>query len=279
MDNAMKKIYQDGVHDISNADYHASAGVSRSKLMLLEKSPYHFWHEVYSGKSEQREATPAMKTGSLFHTLLLEPELFDSEYHVIEQKTMPAKGTNPYLLIKEIAAGREVITSDMFTKAFKMASLIKEHEIVATLLDEAVFEQSIFWTDKETGIQFKARPDIWSEKMIVDLKTTADASLYKMQRAALDYGYYLQAGMAHEACKALGRPFDMFVILAAEKEAPHVPAVFMMDDDALQFGIDQFMRYKSQLHECMQSGKWPGYPVQELAVPGYAVKQFESDEE
>src|SRR5690606_11207746 len=104
--------------------------------------------------------------------------------------------------------GKIVLSDDQFEKVRDMVSQVSGHEIVTTLLDEAVFEQSIFWTDIETGIQFKARPDIWSSKMIVDLKTTQDAALFKLQRSALEYGYYLQAGMAFEACKAIGKPFE-----------------------------------------------------------------------
>jgi exodeoxyribonuclease VIII len=157
-----------------------------------------------------------------------------------------------------------------------MASHIKQHEIVTTLLHDAHFEKSIFWTDKETGIQFKTRPDIWSTKMVVDLKTTSDASPHAFMRAALNYGYYLQAGMAFEACKALDMPFEMFVILAAEKEAPYVPAVLIMDQAALEFGIKQFDAYKKKLKACLDADKWPGYPVQELSVPGFAKIEEEA---
>jgi hypothetical protein len=271
--------FKDGVYDISNEQYHAASGVSRSRLMLLDKSPYHFWYEVMSGEAEKKEATPAMNIGSAFHTMLLEPELFEREYAVMPQIDRRTKqGKEDYQAFVDESQGKIVLTQDQLDKVTQMANLVKRHEIVTTLLDEAVFEQSIFWTDQETGIQFKARPDIWSAKMIVDLKTTADASLYKLQRSALDYGYFLQAGMAYEACKAIGKPFEMFVILAAEKEAPHVPAVFMMNDDALQFGIDQFMNYKKKLYECLSTDKWPGYPVQELAVPQYAQNQLQDEE-
>lgn len=265
-----KLKFNDGIYDITNDDYHGSEGISRSQLMLLDKSPYHFWYEVLSGQAQKREATPAMKIGSLFHTLLLEPEKFEEDYLLISQKTMPKKDTNPYNIIMEEAAGREAITEDQFVKVNNMVELVNRHEIVTTLLDEAQFEQSIYWTDSDTGLQFKVRPDIWSAKMIVDVKTTQDASLHTFKSSALKYGYYLQAGMMYEACKAIGKPFDMFVILACEKEAPHVPAVFSMSDAALQYGIEQFMNYKKRLKECLDKNQWDGYLVQELEVPAWA---------
>lgn len=296
------KVYQDGVYQITNEQYHAAKGISRSQLMLLDKSPYHFWYEVLSGLADKRESTPAMKIGSAFHTLLLEPHLFFDEFCLRpELEEMPPAvlkkdvGAEQYEQIKsarkavadsnkiimddfeEQRANKILLADDQHEKVMLMVEQVSKHEIVKTLLDKAKFEQSIFWTDTDTGIQFKARPDIWSQKMVVDLKTTNDATPWKLQRSALEYGYYLQAGMAYEACKQLGTPFEMFVILAVEKEKPHVPAVFMMDDDALQFGIDQFQKYKEMLATCMSQNKWDPYPVQELSVPTYATKKLENE--
>jgi exodeoxyribonuclease VIII len=274
--NTMNHKYEDGVYDITNEQYHASEGISRSKLMLLDKSPYHFWYETMSGLAVKTEATPAMNIGSAFHTMLLEPAKFQMEFAVmpnLDRRTKGGKEMYEEFLIH--AEGKIILTIDQFSKVSKMVDLISKHEIVTTLLDEAVYEQSIYWTDKETGLQFKTRPDIWSSKMVVDLKTTNNASAYSFMRSALEYGYYLQAGMAHEACKALDKPFDMFVILACEKEEPHVPAIYIMKDEALQFGIDQFTNYKRKLKKCMDENKWEGYLVQELAVPKYATIEEE----
>jgi PDDEXK-like domain of unknown function (DUF3799) len=268
----MKQVFKDGVYDISNEQYHAADGISRSRLMLLDKSPYHYWYEVLSGEAEKREPTPAMSIGSAFHTLLLEPEKFGIEFAVspkIDRRTK--QGKEDWEEFSKGSEGKIILSDDQFLKVMKMVDLINRHEIVTTLLDEAKFEQSIFWTDKETGLQFKCRPDIWSQKMVVDLKTTADADLHSFTRSSLNYGYYLQAGMVFEACKAIGQPFEMFVTLACEKEAPHVPAVFMMTDEALQFGIDQFNSYKKRIKKCYDSNEWPGYPVQELGLPKYAT--------
>lgn len=266
-----KKVYKDGVFDISNDEYHNSNGFSRSQLMLFDKSPHHFWYNYISGFAVKKESTPDMVIGSAFHTALLEPELYDSEFAImpsLDRRT--TKGKEEYALFCESVSNKTVLTHEQDITIRNMANLVKEHEIVTTLLDESVFEKSIFWTDKETGLQFKCRPDIWSEKMIVDVKTTQDSSINRFMSSAYTYGYYLQAGMAYEACKTIGKTFEMFVILAIEKKEPYVPSVFIMNDEALQFGIDQFQSYKKKLKECLDSNKWPGYQVTELGIPKYA---------
>lgn len=268
----IKMNYKDGMHDITNNEYHRSNGISRSQLMLLDKSPYHFWYEHLSGLAPKKEATPAMIIGSAFHTAFLEPHLYNKEYAVMpvmDRRT--TKGKEEYSLFQETVGTKTLLTFEQDMTIRNMARLVNQHEIVSTLLDDSVFEKSIYWTDKETGLQFKCRPDIWSDKMIVDLKTTDDASPGRFMSSAYKYAYYLQAGMFYEACQSLGKPFDMFVILAIEKKEPYVPSVFIMDGDALQFGIDQFQTYKKKLKECFDSNKWPGYPVKELGIPKYAI--------
>jgi exodeoxyribonuclease VIII len=276
--NMSELIYQNGVYDITNNEYHKSHGISRSKLMLFNKSPYHYWYEFLSGEADKKESTPAMNIGSAFHTLLLEPAKFNNEFCVspkVDRRTK--QGKEEFDAFLNESEGKIVLTDEQYTKVSRMVSLVSQDEIVQTLLADSVFEQSIFWTDEETGIQFKTRPDIWSSKMIVDLKTTTDLSTGAFTRSAITYGYYLQAAMAYEAAKAIGRPFEVFTILACEKEAPYFPRVFIMGDTALQKGIDQFNRYKRKLKECMDSNKWPGYPVQELEFPEWGNNVVEEE--
>jgi hypothetical protein len=240
----------------------------------MNKSPYHFWYEVFSGNAKIKEPTPSMNVGSAFHTFLLEPHKFYEEYAIlpsIDRRT--TKGKEAYAVFIDEHQGKIILTNDQFEEVLNMVENIKKHEIVTTLLDEAVFEKSIFWTDKETGLQFKARPDIWAAKMVVDVKTTSDASEYAFQRSAMNYDYFLQAGMMYEACQVIGRPFEMFVNLVCEKEEPYIPAVYMMNSDSVQYGIDQFHKLKKQLKECLETDKWPAYPVRELTVPKYALAE------
>ncbi len=288
--------YEDGIHDISNEEYHSSKGFSRSQIMLMDKSPYHFWYSAVSGLASKKQETSSLNIGGAFHLMLLQPGLFDNEFIVkpkvdkltkevrlkdvgreefdrVNQAREAQSLVNKHILdiFERNAQGKTVLTQDQYNMIYSMVFHVKQHEIVDTLIGEAQFERSIFWTDKETGLQFKCRPDIWSNKMIVDLKTTKDANPRMYVNSAYRYGYYLQCGMFFEACEAIGRPIEMFVHLTIEKEEPYVPAVFVMDEKAVEFGREQFNAYKRKIKECMENGKWPGYKVQEISVPKYAT--------
>lgn len=68
-----------GIYDnISNEDYHRGEGISKSGLDLIAKSPAHY-KAVIDGITV-REPTEAQSLGTLFHEMLLEPDLFWSKH-------------------------------------------------------------------------------------------------------------------------------------------------------------------------------------------------------
>lgn len=63
---------------ISNEDYHAGPGESKSLLDLAHKSPVHYRARKLS--ITENVATPAQALGTAFHALLLEPKEFAKQY-------------------------------------------------------------------------------------------------------------------------------------------------------------------------------------------------------
>jgi len=267
-----KKSYKDGIYNITIAEYHNASAFSRTQLMTFDKSPYHFWYEHLSGLAIKKEPTEAMVIGSAIHTLLLEPELFEQQYAVlpkIDRRT--TKGKEAYALFTIEYADKIILSHDQYALISAIKENVMKHDIMHTLLSDVQFEQSIFWTDEETGLQFKVRPDIWSNKMILDLKTAEDVTPNLFKSSAYKNGYYLQAGMMWEACRVLHKPFEVFGLLAIEKKEPHVPMLFLMKDNAIEFGWELFQNHKKRLKKCIEINKWPAYPVVELDVPAYAT--------
>ena len=262
--------YKDGVHEITNHGYHSSSGISRSMLMEFKRSPYHYWYKYISGLATKEEPTPAMDLGSAVHTLVLEENIFDTEFFVCTQQTKPRKGTPPYEKMLSEADGRVILTSDMYKQAVLMAHAVKQNEHAKQLLDGCQIEQSIYFTDKATGLQLKSRPDALSGSIVIDLKTTADASEDKFKSSAWNYGYYLQAAIAHRAMESIGQPMEQFVFICVEKEVPFSVAIYTLDDEALDFGLQQLDSLMRGIKKCVDSNEWPGYGIKSLGLPGWA---------
>ena len=276
MEQLNKKQFEDGVFDISSDEYHQSSGVSRSALMLLKRSPYHFWYEYKSGLAEKKEATDAMNLGSAFHTLVLEPHKFNDEFIIrpsIDRRT--TKGKEEYAEFEVSAGMRIILTNEQYNKAEQMANALIKNSTISNLLDGALFEQSIFWTDEDTGLQFKARPDIWQPAIVSDLKSTADAEYRAFQYSSSKHGYFLQAGMMYEAMLSINKPFEAYVIIASEKEPPYAPAIYPMSEKAIEFGREMFGVYKRHLKQCITNDEWPSYPMREIEPSPYAYLDIE----
>ena len=143
-----------GVYDCyTNAEYHAHSGISKSSLDLIHRSPAHY----LASKSMPREETPAMKLGTAFHTLVLEPARFVAEYDFIEgdRRTKAVKDA-----IKDAeAAGKVILTKDEFDEVSGMRDSVFKNRIAATLLDGATIEHSVF--SELDGVRVKCRPDGW----------------------------------------------------------------------------------------------------------------------
>lgn len=268
----MNKPYiENGVHAISNEQYHASSAISRSCLMELEKSPYHYWYKYLSGQYKSDDDKADLILGNAVHTLVLEERLFDNEFFITHQENLPKKGSAPHQEMMLKAGGRMILTNKRYETAKAIAKAVKNDAMANQLIYQgAKIEESIFFTHKETGIQCKARPDIRLYSLVSDLKTTANASFRTFQRSAVDYGYFLQAAMIHEALLSIDIKMDKFVYIAVEKKEPYPIGIFVLDDDALDYGIKQFNRLMQKLAICTEHNDWHSYDMQVLTLPAWA---------
>ena len=63
---------------MTNEEYHSSEDISKSDLDAARKSGLHF---LLKKTGPKQKPTPAMRIGSAFHALTLEPELFENNDH------------------------------------------------------------------------------------------------------------------------------------------------------------------------------------------------------
>jgi len=267
----MEKVrFEDGVHDISNSEYHGSQGISRSSLMKIKKSPYHYWYEYESGLYQRPEPTDALILGDVVHTIVLEPHLYDERYVIspkFDRRTTAGKAD--YAAFQESAMGKVVLSPEIAAQAAGMAGAVNQNEIACSLLADSVVEESIFWTH-ETGLQCKVRPDSRCGSVVVDLKTSKDAGFRGFQSSAFSFGYFVQAGMIHQGLKSIGVDMEKFVFIAVEKDLPYAVGIYVLDEEALDYGINQFNELMGMYAMCLDRNEWPGYGISALTLPGYA---------
>nr|DAQ54379.1 MAG TPA: Exodeoxyribonuclease 8 [Caudoviricetes sp.] len=255
--------------DMPAADYHAHPAVSKSLLDRMAKSPLHA-RAYLDGAIEP--ATPAMLFGTALHTAVLEPARYAAEYAVFEgdRRTKDGKATYEKL----IASGKSIISAADADVISAMVSSILQHPVAAKLLTEGVVEHSVFWTHPRTGLECKARPDYWRQNhgMVVDLKTTEDASPAGFARSIAAYRYHVQAAHYLDGTMAA-----RFVFIAIEKKAPYAVGVYELDPASLTAGASLRARDIEQYASCVEFNAWPGYSpeIQTIALPKWATNQEE----
>jgi hypothetical protein len=249
-------IFHEG---LSNEDYHHLKAVSPSQIKILRRSPLHYFDQFLAEDREKKPPTEAMLKGTALHTAILEPQLWDSTVavlpHAFDRRTKVGKE-----LAAEFAkesAGKIVLSPDDADEVRRMAAAVRKHPAARFLLDlPGRREASYTWTDPETGLECKTRPDWHSEDrgIVVDVKTAQDASRAEFSRSISNYEYHVQAAWNLDAQGGL-----LFLSLVVENARPYGVAVYPASEAMLEAGRRRIQAGMAQLAECWQTNSWPGY--------------------
>jgi len=250
------------------AEYQAHPAVSRSYLVDILKSPAH----AQAAKANRGAPTKAMIIGSATHTVILEPWEFDKEFCIADIDGRTREGRN--LLADLKARGISPVTTEQMEMIKAMDLSVRNHKSAFRLLQTGYAEESIFWIDKETGIQCKARTDFRRDDGIIpDLKTCLDASPEAFQRTLLDRNYHVQAAMYLDGLNENNIVAEVFVFIAVEKEPPFAVGVYVLDNDFVEIGRQQYKKALQILAQCIKDKKYPAYSedIVELKPPMWAL--------
>lgn len=227
---ASEKSIKPGLYDLSIEDYHQ--GISRSGLMEFKRFPYHYWYKYLNPAYKPEPVTQAQIIGNALHSLILEPNEFEKRYFVMPEFNKATKeGKERWQKINSELGKKETLTANQYQTLQHMAAILKKNKLASQLIENAEIEQSLYWTDPDTGILCKCRPDILRCNLICDLKTAQDGSPRSFQYAAFNYGYYIQAAMIQEALKHLKQKIiKNFLFLVIEKSAPYAISIYQLDE-------------------------------------------------
>lgn len=372
--------------DISNADYHGGAGVSKSGLYLVRRSPMHY--KSVRDAANDNEPTPAQAIGTAAHSIILEPKEFAKEYclglrpqdvpdAIMGRDTLVAmvEHLNTFRMPKLVTGGtkaeqverileaqqvdlgptlpldREVLEGlkgvdlkshlDDLNKSrtgllstsgsiSELADMLRTNGVPVKLWSEAqaewaannshrkVLSQEQFEQLRGMQAAVMAHPAARffltkANNVVVDLKTTEDASLEGFSKSIANWGYDVQhpyyldglrlaleqsdsvppaVGTAELSaywndpitgvlCRCRpdfwrGQP-DHFVFVAVEKKKPYAVGVYVLDADSVASGRAQYREGLDKYAHCLANDNWPGYgdKVQTISVPAWHLRKNE----
>ena len=241
--------------------YHADPGVSNSMLSAMNKSPAHCWALHMDPLRPERDATPSMASGTLAHTVILEPGTVSKRYVVkppeIDFRTNAGKAWRD-------AQAAEIVDSQRMEAAESQRAAILQVTALRNLLKSGDAETSVFWKDKATGLRCRARPDWlhWTGPRRVtplDIKTIADLTPEAVQRAIGTYGYHRQAAHYTNGLRAQGLEVDDFVFGFVSSSYPFLAVAYVLDDESMQQGLDEVSELLDLHANCAKRGEWPAF--------------------
>ncbi|EEC9329735.1 exodeoxyribonuclease VIII [Escherichia coli] len=266
-------------YGISNENYHAGPGVSKSQLDDIADTPaLYLWRK---NAPVDTTKTKTLDLGTAFHCRVLEPEEFSNRFIVapeFNRRTTAGKEEEKAFLMECASTGKTVITAEEGRKIELMYQSVMALPLGQWLVESAGHaESSIYWEDPETGILCRCRPDkiIPEFHWIMDVKTTADIQRFKT--AYYDYRYHVQDAFYSDGYEAqFGvQPTFVFLVASTTVECGRYPVeIFMMGEEAKLAGQQEYHRNLRTLADCLNTDEWPA--IKTLSLPRWA-KEYAND--
>lgn len=269
------------VHGLSAAEYHAHPAISKSKLDQIARSPFHYHAAYLSPEKPERDETAAMKLGTLAHCAVLEPDQLEHRY-IIQPPELDMRSAAGKAWKAGIKDGFTVISDEMNKAACRIDTSLRRLPDIASALSIGKPEVSVFYRDEITGLDLKARLD-WVHEcgdggvIILDVKTTQDASPRQFARSVAAYRYHCQSAYYTDLYqKASGRTVHAFVFAVCESNAPHAAACYQLTEAATHRGRALYREDLQLLKSCIDRNTWPAYgdEVQPLDLPSWAMNEY-----
>ncbi|WP_295442594.1 PD-(D/E)XK nuclease-like domain-containing protein [uncultured Thiodictyon sp.] len=291
------------IEALAEATYRALPAANYSSLkVLLDRSPAHV-------KGLVRKETAALSIGHLAHTMILEGHAVAERFNVqpkIERPTTNQGKAQLVAWLAEVTAtappasdekaegkrldaqlaalrlvleerGITVVSQADFTAAQTMRDKLMGHRKIGPLIEGATREVTFIAEHRRSGVLVKARLDLVNETagtpIVLDLKTTQNASWGEFTRSIGKYQYHLQAALYRWAyAEVMGR-WPAWCWVCVESEPPYECAWYEPERKVIEAGEARMEAALNLWADCEQAGRWPGYAedLQSISLPSYSL--------
>lgn len=217
-------------------------GLSKSSLDKINKSVDHYFMEPDA-------ETPAMRVGSAFHAIILEPDKFEETYLCGPQDCdrRTAAGKKAWKDLEEANPKKIILSVNDWDMIHYMMESVSHHGLASEMLNlnEGAAEETIMWNDPELGTLMKGRTDFrnFGMKAVIDLKSTQDASQDKLEKDlwSSDLRYHLQAAIYTDGIRTIldDKRWEFYFVYV-EKKPPYAVQVVHLPLKALDIGRIQY---------------------------------------
>lgn len=272
------KIYT----DLSITDYHANrTHISATSIKEAKVSLKQFdWHR--RGLMPKSDGSH-FDFGNAFELALLDKVGFEKTVAIEQQEYWIALANEgreePYSNPRNSARykaeaskfetenkGKYIITDSGFKKVEQMLTSCYSDSTIKKLIENTDYQLSLFWTDEESGLNLKTRPDICKTKknVVVNLKTTLDGSPKAFSRDLVKFDYPLQACVEIKGCvdSGLMPKVDNYFWLVVEKVEPFNATIYEFIESDVRATMMELEYYLNIIAKAQAENFYPGYTQQ-----------------
>ncbi len=263
------------IEKMSNEDYHKRDEVSKSQLDLIASSPSDYmW-----AKNMPDVSTKAFDFGTAGHTIVLEPEKWESDYVLpldIPRRSNAEKAE--HAAFNEANADKIILTRKDYDMVLDCRESIMAHPTARMIIEgSARTEVSFFNTDKTTGVGQRCRLDLdfLERGIIADLKFID--KIENFSKHIHEYRYHVQDAhykevVAEETGIASDDLSFIFIVCGKERGAGRHPVrVLELTGRAKGVGMKLRNRDMATYAERMESGNW--IHIAEIDLPGWVREE------
>jgi hypothetical protein len=287
-------ITEPGRYDLTEVDYHRDMVVggslsSTGARTLIAKTPAHFdWARNHPPVRKRQ-----FDLGHAFHVELLGVgqglALIDAKDYRTKAAQTARDEAYEADLVPVLTGAKDGEESEL-EQVEAMVAAVRAHSIAGPLFARpGVAEQSLVGRDPETGVMCRARldwmPDVPDGAPLigVDLKSTVDASPAAFASSMAKWGYHQQRPFYTDVLEWVEPRAEApkFVLVAVDKEPPHLVSVGEPDATAVEWGRVLNRKARDLYARCTETGEWPGYPLEiaSLSLPAWAIREYELADE
>lgn len=264
-------IKESGIYTLTNEVYHAdpcpTPSLSRGTIQeLLFKTPAHVYatnKRLNPRYQEDSKDENKFDKGTAAHALFLEGYDVANVVYADDWK----KKENQELR-KEIRATGKIPmlekdfddTQDMVEAAHRQ--LAQSALGIKNLHETGKPEESFFWQEGKTWC--RCRTDWRSNDfgLVLDYKTTTDASPNAFANKITDMGYDIQHAFYKRGVRVAAKleKNPRFIFMVQEVKKPFLCSFIGLPPEFSQMGKEKVKYGLYMWQKCLESGEWPGYP-------------------
>jgi hypothetical protein len=236
-------------------EYHSLPGISVSSLKPLSRSPLHYRYQ----RMNPRKSDP-MTLGTAAHCAVLEPHLYDSRFAVWSRlsdsgNACPRRGQfwDAFVLAN---SGKEVLTTEQHELAQAMGRAVRADPIAMKYLSFGEPEVTLTHGERRGRADWITK--IEGKPFIVGLKTARDCRPLIFGSAAAKLSYPLQWAWYFDLYESITGNEPEMIEIVVESSPPHAVATYIINEDIILQGRDEYEKLLEVLARCEATGEWPG---------------------